>query len=156
MAKSYNNLFGLKSTGLRFFTVYGSWGRPDMAYYIFTQRILKDEKIEIFNFGKMERDFTYIDDIIAGIKSAIINNYNSEIFNLGNNKTEKITQMIKIIEKKLIIKVKVELKPMQLGDIKKTYADVNKAKLMLNYKPYTKFKNGMEIFIDWFCDYYKL
>jgi UDP-glucuronate 4-epimerase len=156
MARSYYNLFGLKSTGLRFFTVYGPWGRPDMAYFIFTKNISKNKPIEVFNSGDMIRDFTYVDDIIAGIKSAIINNYNSEIFNLGNNKTEKITQMIKIIENKLNIKAKVELKPMQLGDIKKTYADVNKAKLMLNYKPSTKFKNGMEIFIDWFCDYYKL
>ena len=155
MARSYNNLFGLKSTGLRFFTVYGPWGRPDMAYFIFTKRIFENKTIKLFNNGEMYRDFTYIDDIVYGIKSALKNNYDYEIFNLGNNKTEKITQMVKIIENKLSMKAKVELKPIQLGDIEKTYADIRKAKLMLDYSPKTKFENGLEKFIDWFCSYYK-
>ena len=155
MARSYNNLFGLKCTGLRFFTVYGPWGRPDMAYFIFTKRIFENKTINLFNNGEMYRDFTYIDDIVYGIKSALKNNYDYEIFNLGNNKAEKITQMVKIIENKLSIKAKVELKPIQLGDIEKTYADIRKAKLMLDYSPKTKFENGIEKFIDWFCSYYK-
>ena len=138
MARSFYNLFGLRSTGLRFFTVYGPWGRPDMAYYIFTKRISENKTINVFNNGDMLRDFTYIDDIVFGIKSAIKNNYDFEIFNLGNNRAEKITEMIKIIEDKLNMEARVKLKPMQLGDIKKTYADINKAQLMLNYYPSKK------------------
>ena len=156
MARSYYNLFGLKSTGLRFFTVYGPWGRPDMAYYIFTKKIFENKKIEVFNFGNNSRDFTYIDDIVQGITSAIKNNYNCEVFNLGNNDTIKVTKMIKIIEEKLNLKAKVKLKPMQMGDIKKTYADITKAKRMLDYKPITKLKSGMEEFINWFCSYSNL
>ena len=90
MAHSYNHLFGLKSTGLRFFTVYGPWGRPDMAMYIFAKKILKGEPISVYNYGKMKRDFTYIDDIVSGIISSIENNYNFEIFNLGNNNSEPL------------------------------------------------------------------
>ena len=156
MARSYYNLFGLKSTGLRFFTVYGPWGRPDMAYYIFTKKIFENKKIEIFNFGNNSRDFTYIDDIVQGIISAIKNNYDCEVFNLGNNETINITKMIKIIEDNLNLKAKVKLKPMQLGDVKKTYADITKAKRMLDYKPNTKLKIGMEEFINWFFNYKNL
>ena len=156
MARSYYNLFGLKSTGLRFFTVYGPWGRPDMAYYIFTKKIFENKKIEVFNFGNNSRDFTYIDDIVQGITSAIKNNYNCEVFNLGNNDTIKVTKMIKIIEEKLNLRAKIKLKPMQMGDIKKTYADITKAKRMLDYKPITKLKSGMEEFINWFCSYSNL
>ena len=156
MARSYYNLFGLKSTGLRFFTVYGPWGRPDMAYYIFTKKIFENKKIKVFNFGNNSRDFTYIDDIVQGITSAIKNNYNCEVFNLGNNDTIKVTKMIKIIEEKLNLRAKIKLKPMQMGDIKKTYADITKAKRMLDYKPITKLKSGMEEFINWFCSYSNL
>ena len=156
MARSYYNLFGLKSTGLRFFTVYGPWVRPDMAYYIFTKKIFENKKIEIFNFGNNSRDFTYIDDIVQGIISAIKNNYDCEVFNLGNNETINITKMIKIIEDNLNLKAKVKLKPMQLGDVKKTYADITKAKRMLDYKPNTKLKIGMEEFINWFFNYKNL
>ena len=156
MARSYYNLFGLKSTGLRFFTVYGPWGRPDMAYYIFTKNIIENKKIEVFNFGDNSRDFTYIDDIVQGIKSAIKKNYDCEIFNLGNNNTTKVTKMIKIIENKLNLKAKVKLQPMQKGDVKKTYADITKAKTMLGYKPITKLKSGMEDFINWFRYYNNL
>ena len=156
MARSYYNLFGLKSTGLRFFTVYGPWGRPDMAYYLFTKKIFENEVIDVYNFGDMSRDFTYIDDIVRGIKSAVKNNYDYEVFNLGNNRAERLTSMIKIIENNLCIKAKVNLKPMQLGDIKKTYANLDKAENMLNYKPTTKFEFGMKEFINWFYQYYNL
>ncbi len=156
MSRSYYNLFGLKSTGLRFFTVYGPWGRPDMAYYIFTKKIFENKKIELFNFGNNSRDFTYINDIVQGIISAIKNNYDCEVFNLGNNETVNVTEMIKIIEDKLNLKAKVKLKPMQLGDVKKTYADITKSKRMLDYKPNTKLKSGMEEFINWFCKYYNV
>ena len=156
MARSYYNLFGLKSTGLRFFTVYGPWGRPDMAYYIFTKKIFENKKIELFNFGNNSRDFTYIDDIVQGIISAMKNNYDCEVFNLGNNETVNVTEMIKIIEDKLDLKAKVKLKPMQKGDVIKTYADITKSKRMLNYKPNTKLKSGMEEFINWFCNYHNV
>ena len=153
MAKSYNNLFGLKSTGLRFFTVYGAWGRPDMAYYIFAEKILQNKKIKVFNYGKMERDFTYIDDIVFGIIMAIKENYNCEIFNLGNDKTVKVLDMVRIIEKNVGKKAKIEYLPMQLGDVEKTHADINKAKSMISYDPKTDFEQGFEMFIDWFLKY---
>ena len=127
-----------------------------MAYYIFTKKIFENKKIKVFNFGNNSRDFTYIDDIVPGITSAIKNNYNCEVFNLGNNDTIKVTKMIKIIEEKLNLKAKVKLKPMQMGDIKKTYADITKAKRMLDYNPITKLKSGMEEFINWFCSYSNL
>lgn len=156
MAKSYNNLFGLKSTGLRFFTVYGPWGRPDMAYYMFTKKILKNEKIEIFNFGDMERDFTHINDIIWGIKSSLIKNYDCEIFNLGNSKSEKILNMVNIIQTKLGKKAIIDFKSHQLGDVKKTYADISKANKMLSFKPKMNFKDGLEEFVDWYVAYNKI
>ena len=156
MARCYNNLFGLRSTGLRFFTVYGPWGRPDMAYYIFTKRISENKNIDVFNYGDMFRDFTFIDDIVYGINSAVKNNYDFEIFNLGNNRAEKITKMIKIIEDKLNIEARVSLKPMQLGDIKKTYADIKKAQLMLDYNPSKNLKSGLNDFIDWYSSYYSI
>ena len=156
MARCYNNLFGLRSTGLRFFTVYGPWGRPDMAYYIFTKKISENKNIDVFNSGDMFRDFTYIEDIVFGIKSAIKNNYNYEIFNLGNNKPEKITKMIEIIQNKLNKKAIVKMKPMQLGDVKKTYADIKKAQAMLAYNPSKDLKSGLGEFIDWYSSYYRL
>ena len=156
MARCYNNLFGLRSTGLRFFTVYGPWGRPDMAYYIFTKRISENKNINLFNHGDMFRDFTFIDDIVFGIKSAIKNNYNYEIFNLGNNRPEKITKMIKIIQDELDKKAIVKLKPMQLGDVKKTYADIKKAQAMLGYNPSKDLKSGLREFIDWYSSYHRL
>ena len=156
MARCYNNLFGLRSTGLRFFTVYGPWGRPDMAYYIFTKRISENKNINLFNYGDMFRDFTFIDDIVFGIKSAIKNNYNYEIFNLGNNRPEKITKMIKIIQDELDMKAIVKLKPMQLGDVKKTYADIKKAQSMLGYNPSKDLKSGLGEFIDWYSSYHRL
>ena len=92
MAYTYNSLYGIKSTGLRFFTVYGPWGRPDMAMYIFTKKILNNEPIDVFNFGDMQRDFTYIDDIVNGVRAALKKNYDYEVFNLGNNKVENLNK----------------------------------------------------------------
>ena len=132
-----------------------SMGKARYGIFHFYKKNFENKTINLFNNGEMYRDFTYIDDIVYGIKSALKNNYDYEIFNLGNNKAEKITQMVKIIENKLSIKAKVELKPIQLGDVEKTYADIRKAKLMLDYSPETKFENGIEKFIDWFCSYYK-
>ena len=114
MANSYSHLYGLNTTGLRFFTVYGPWGRPDMAMYIFAKKILNDEKLPVFNHGFMERDFTYIDDIISGILSSIKYNYHCEIFNLGNNRCEKLMDVISIIENNLNKKAKIEQKASNL------------------------------------------
>lgn len=156
MAYSYNHLFGLKSTGLRYFTVYGPWGRPDMAMFIFVNKILKNKKIEIFNYGKLERDFTYIDDIVDGTISAINNNYECEIFNLGNSKTHNISEVLKIIEKKLNKKANIVFKEAQLGDVVKTNADINYSLKKLNFRPKIPIKIGIERFIEWFRNYYNI
>tara|TARA_Y100000591_G_scaffold69382_1_gene57532 strand:+ start:1725 stop:2696 length:972 start_codon:yes stop_codon:yes gene_type:complete len=155
MAYSYNHLFGLKSTGLRFFTVYGPWGRPDMAMYIFAEKILKGEPISVFNNGRMKRDFTYIDDIINGIVSSIKNNYNFEIFNLGNNTCEPLMDVVSIIESKIGKSAIVNFEPIQLGDVVSTYADIEKSKIKLNYTPCTSIKEGIIKFLDWYLEYVK-
>jgi UDP-glucuronate 4-epimerase len=153
MAHSYNKLFNLNSTGLRFFTVYGPWGRPDMAMYIFADKILKKKPIQVFNKGVMKRDFTYIDDIITGIVSAIKNNYSLEIFNLGNSRSENLMDIVSILEKKLNTEAIIEYEGMQPGDVKKTFADIQKANEKLNYKPKVNIESGIENFIEWFLKY---
>lgn len=153
IAKAYSHLYNLNTTGLRFFTVYGPWGRPDMAYYSFTQKILNKEPIKVFNNGNMKRDFTYIDDIVRGIKSAINQNYQCEIFNLGNSKSEKLMNFINLIEKELNIKAIIDYLPMQAGDMHETYADISKSNKMLNYKPTKKIKDGIKEFVNWYKSY---
>ena len=153
MAHAYNHLFGLRSTGLRFFTVYGPWGRPDMAMYIFAEKISNGEPIEVFNNGNMKRDFTYIDDIVDGIISSIKMNYNYEIFNLGNSSSKPLLDVVSIIEKKIGKKAIINFKPMQLGDVKNTYADIEKSKKMLNFLPSTNLEVGLNKFLTWFIDY---
>ena len=153
MAKTYSHLYDINTTGLRFFTVYGPWGRPDMAMYIFTQKILNNEPIPVFNHGKMERDFTYIDDIIEGIKSAINKNYKCEIFNLGNNKSEDLMYMISLIERTLNQKASFNFFGMQPGDVSNTYADIEKAKKLLNFEPKTSINKGIPEFISWYKKY---
>lgn len=156
MAKTYAELYGLNSTGLRFFTVYGPWGRPDMAYYSFTEKILKNESIELYDNGEVERDFTYIADVVKGIKSALSKNYKYEIFNLGNSKCQKVLNLIRCIEKKLNKKATIVLKPMKLGDVKKTYANISKSEEMLDYNPRVNINTGIGYFLDWYKDYYKI
>jgi len=151
---SYFHLYNLKSTGLRFFTVYGPWGRPDMAMFIFTKRILENKPIEVYNNGKMKRDFTYIDDIIMGIRSAIEKNYDYEIFNLGNNKSENLMDMISIIEQELDMKAIIDYKKLQPGDVVETLSDITKSKEMLNYNPSISIRKGIPKFIDWYKSYY--
>ena len=155
MAFSYNNLFNLRSTGLRFFTVYGPWGRPDMAMYIFAKKILENKPIQIFNYGKMQRDFTYINDIVNGIISAITNNYKCEIFNLGNNKSEDLMDVLSIIENKLDKKAIIEFEKMQPGDVNKTFADIDKAKKKLGFSPKVDVEEGIDKFISWYLNYSK-
>ena len=156
IASTYSHLYGLNTTGLRFFTVYGPWGRPDMAYYIFTTNIINKKAISVFNNGKMKRDFTYIDDIISGLRAAIDKNYRCEIFNLGNNKSENLMNFINLIESELKIKAEIKFKPMQPGDVKETYAEISKSTNMLSYNPKISIEDGMKKFIVWYKKYYKL
>jgi len=153
MAHSYSHLFGLHTTGLRYFTVYGPWGRPDMAYYIFADKISKGEPISVFNHGKMERDFTYIDDIITGTRVAIDKNYPCEVFNLGNNNSEDLMEMVGLIESEIGKKAEIQFEGMQPGDVKRTFADIEHSKQKLNYMPTTKIVEGIRKFIEWYLTY---
>ena len=150
VAHAYSHLYGVKTIGLRFFTVYGPWGRPDMAYFSFTKKIIEGRKIEVFNHGNMQRDFTYIDDIVDGIRNAVEKDFNFEIFNLGNSKSEDLMTMIRIIEKELNINAKIVFKDMQAGDVFKTYADIKKSSKMLEFKPKVSLQVGLKRTIDWY------
>ncbi len=174
IAHTYSHLYNLPSTGLRFFTVYGPWGRPDMAYYIFTSKILKGEPIKIFNHGKMLRDFTYIDDVTnviskiihkipkSNIKFDLSNPVPSKswapfkIFNVGNSNPMELITFIKIIENKLGLKAKKELLSMQLGDVEATSSDLGLIDEWVGFKPETSIEKGIEIFINWYKDYYNI
>ena len=156
IAYTYSHLFGLRTTGLRFFTVYGPWGRPDMAIYLFTEKIYKGEPIMVFNNGNMERDFTYIDDIVNGIRKAIEGNYECDIFNLGNNHSENLMDMIKVIEANLDIDAKLHFKDIQLGDVEKTFANIDYAKDKLSYSPKISIYDGIPKFIRWYKSYKKI
>jgi len=156
IAHSYSNLYDLNTTGLRFFTVYGPWGRPDMAMFIFTNKILMGEPIPVFNNGNMKRDFTYISDIVSGTISAIDKNYKCELFNLGNNKSEELMYMIKLIEKYLGRKAIIDYKPMQPGDVPNSFADIDKSIKKLNFKPKINIDIGIKKFISWYKMYYKI
>ncbi len=150
MAKVYSHLYGLKTTGLRFFSVYGPWGRPDMAIYIFVRKILNGETISVYNNGNMKRDFTYIEDIIEGTKSALIKNYDCEVFNLGNSHLEPLMHLIALIEKTLGKKAKVNFEEMQSGDVKVNMANIDYARNKLDYNPKTPLLLGLPKFIDWY------
>lgn len=153
MAHSYHHLFGIRAIGLRFFTVYGSWGRPDMAYYSFADAIMKGKPIDIYNHGKMKRDFTYIDDIIAGTVAAMNYDGNFEVFNLGNNCSEELMYLVHLLEKNLNKKAIIKSLPMQKGDVVATYADISQSAVKLNFSPKTNLENGIEKFVSWYKDY---
>jgi UDP-glucuronate 4-epimerase len=155
MALSYHNLFDIPVTGLRFFTVYGPWGRPDMAYYHFAKLISEDKPIQVFNQGKMKRDFTYIDDVIQGILAAIDLGAPCELFNLGNHRPIELLHMIELLEHALNKKAIKEFHPMQPGEVLETYADIDKSTRLLNFKPTTQFEEGIVQFVDWFKTYHK-
>ena len=159
MAHTYGHLYDFKTTGLRFFTVYGPWGRPDMAYYLFANAISNYQPIKVFNNGEMERDFTYIDDIVHGvtkiIESDIEERSHYKIYNIGNNKTESLTDFIATIEKAIGKKAIKEMFPMQPGDVPKTYADIDALISDYNYSPKTDIKIGLEKFIKWYKNYTK-
>jgi len=155
IANTYSHLYGLHTTGLRFFTVYGPWGRPDMAMFLFTDKILRDEPIQVFNHGNMKRDFTYIDDIIAGTRSAINKNYKCEVFNLGNHRSEQLMDVVSLIEQNLGKKAEIEFLPMQPGDVPESFADIKKSEEMLGYKPTTNVDVGIRKFVDWYKEILK-
>ena len=154
MAHTYGHLYGFKTTGLRFFTVYGPWGRPDMAYYLFAEAISNDKPIKVFNNGNMERDFTYIDDIVNGVTKIIEKNIDSrehyKIYNIGNNKTESLQNFITTIEEALGKESIKEMYPMQQGDVPRTFADVDKLIKDYGYQPKTIIKEGITKFIKWY------
>jgi UDP-glucuronate 4-epimerase len=174
MAHTYSHLYDLPTTGLRFFTVYGPWGRPDMALFSFTKAILAGEKIQVFNYGKHRRDFTYIDDIVEGVirvlrKTPISNlGWDSDspdpgsskapwrVYNIGNNKPVELLDYIKAIEDSLKIKAEKELLPLQPGDVPDTFADVTELINDFDFKPKTSVEQGVRNFIDWYKEYHHL
>lgn len=156
MAYSYHHLYQIPMAGLRFFTVYGPWGRPDMAYFNFTEKILKNETINVYNKGYMKRDFTYIDDIVDGVISSLKRNYPFEIFNLGNNTPVNLLDFIGIIERKLGKEAKKNMLPMQQGDMYETYAEISKSKNMLGFNPRVSIEEGLTKFVKWYKKYYDL
>jgi UDP-glucuronate 4-epimerase len=155
---TYAHLYGLKLTGLRFFTVYGPWGRPDMAPMLFARAILKGEPIRVFNNGEMWRDFTFIDDIVGGVLAAFDHPPESlpphRIYNLGNNKSEKLTDFIAALESALGREAAKTFEPMQAGDVEKTYADIEKSRRDLGYAPTTPISQGVPKFVEWYRDFY--
>lgn len=163
MAYSYSKLYGIPVTGLRFFTVYGPYGRPDMACYKFAKKMVKGETIQIYNNGDMYRDFTYIDDIVEGIERLLCNpqvedeqGARYKVYNIGNNNPEKLMDFIAVLEKKLGIEAKKEYLPMQPGDVYRTYADITDLERDFDFKPGTSMEEGIGRFAEWFKEYYNL
>ncbi|WP_225036351.1 NAD-dependent epimerase [Winogradskyella sp. SM1960] len=162
MAHTYSHLFKVPTTGLRFFTVYGPWGRPDMAMFLFTDAIVNDRPIKVFNHGNMERDFTYIDDIVEGVVRIIEKSSAKrvetkdfyKIYNIGNNNSVKLLDFIKEIELNLGKNATKDMMEMQPGDVERTWADVDELIKDYDYKPNTSIKVGVKSFVDWFKDYY--
>lgn len=157
MAYTYNHLYGFKTTGLRFFTVYGPWGRPDMAMFLFTDAIINNRPIKVFNEGDLERDFTYIDDIVEGVYQVVKNSKNKKdykLYNIGNSKPVRLLDFINEIEMRLKIPAKKEMLPMQPGDVQRTWADVDMLRKDYNYIPNTSIEEGIEKFVIWFKKYY--
>ena len=174
MAHTYSHLFGVPTIGLRFFTVYGPWGRPDMALFLFTKAILAGEPIQVFNHGRMERDFTYVDDIVGGIERMVSHphmkgegwdpdspdpSFSSapyKLHNIGNSSPVKLTSFIEAIEKALGKKADWKMMPIQAGDVEKTWADVSSLQRDYNYNPGTPVETGIQRFIEWYREYYKV
>lgn len=163
ISHSYAHLYDLPQTGMRFFTVYGPWGRPDMALFIFTKAICEGRKLPVFNHGKMKRDFTYVDDIIDGVLAALDappvregKNAPCRVLNIGNTRSENLMDFIHLIEDELGKKAELELLPMQPGDIAETFADVEETTRLTGFKPKTTIHEGVPKFVDWYKEYYKV
>ncbi|MBI5139843.1 MAG: GDP-mannose 4,6-dehydratase [Candidatus Vogelbacteria bacterium] len=154
VAHVYKHLYGINAIGLRFFTVYGPWGRPDMAYFAFTRAILADKPIKVYNHGNMKRDFTYVNDIVGGVLAALEYSGQCEIFNLGNDRTVSLEDFIAYLEKYLGRQAIKQMLPIQPGDIPETWADIDSAKKELGYQPKTDIKQGLELFVNWFKNDY--
>ena len=157
MSQSYAKLYGFPQTGLRFFTVYGPWGRPDMAYFSFTRKILAGEPIEVYGEGKMARDFTYIDDIVDGILGALDHPpapHSNRILNIGDSRPVGLMDMISTLEAALGIEAKKIMRPMQPGDVTSTYADVSKLHALTGYAPKVMLEDGLKRFASWYRDFY--
>jgi UDP-glucuronate 4-epimerase len=155
LAHVYSHIHGLPTTGLRFFTVYGPWGRPDMALFDFTRAIFAGETIKVYNFGNMTRNFTYIDDIVSGILTCLNADLACTVMNIGGDKEEKLTRFIEVIEKNVGKIAKKKLMPMQPGDVPSTVADIKKLR-KLGWKPTTRIDRGIKNFVDWYRQYYKV
>lgn len=163
MAHTYSHLFGFPTTGLRFFTVYGPWGRPDMAPILFASAISNHRPIKVFNHGKMQRDFTYVDDIVEGVVRVLMADPKSrkdkeeryKLYNIGNNKTVQLMDFISEMEKNLGQKAEKNMMPMQPGDVERTWANVDGLIKDFNYSPNTKIEDGVKAFVDWYKNYYK-
>jgi len=154
IAHVYAHLYQLPCTGMRFFTVYGPYGRPDMALFIFTRNILAGKPIEVYNFGNMKRDFTYIDDIVAGLRSALDKPFAYEVFNLGNHRSENLMDFIHLIEEFSGRKAQINYLPIQPGDVPETYADITDTTAKLGFQPTTNIREGVKLFLDWYFEYY--
>lgn len=163
MAYTYSHLYGIPATGLRFFTVYGPYGRPDMAYFKFTNKIVCHELIQIYNHGDMKRDFTYIDDIVNGMMAMLEHppvkdgqGVQHKVYNIGNNHPEDLLYFVETLERLLGIEAKKEFLPMQPGDVYQTYADVSALERDFGYKPSTSLDEGLERFVQWYKEYYRM
>jgi UDP-glucuronate 4-epimerase len=174
MAHSYSHLYGMATTGLRFFTVYGPWGRPDMAYFLFTKKILAGEAIDVYNYGNCQRDFTYIDDIVEGVIRVLdhVPQANSDwdrsqpdpassyapyrVYNIGNNEPVELMHYIEVLEGHLGRKAEKNLLPLQDGDVPATFANVDDLMRDVNYKPDTSVEQGLQKFVEWYLDYYQV
>lgn len=174
LAHSYASMYGLPCSGLRFFTVYGPWGRPDMAYFKFTKAIYEGKSIDVYNHGKMRRDFTYIDDIVEGISRLVLlppkgddtwsgNNPDPasskapyRLYNIGNNNPEDLMEFIELLQEEVGLKVALNMLPMQVGDVESTYANTDDLAKITGFKPYTPLKVGLSRFVRWYREYYKM
>jgi UDP-glucuronate 4-epimerase len=162
MAYTYSHLYQIPITGLRFFTVYGPWGRPDMAYFTFTKNILEGKPIQVYEKGELWRDFTFIDDIVEGVKRVSlcffpeIEMIKHRIFNIGNHNPVKVIQFIEILEELIGKKAIINFFPMQAGDVYKTYADVEALSQLIDFKPDTDLRTGLSIFVNWYREYYSM
>ena len=174
MAHTYSSLYDLPTTGLRFFTVYGPWGRPDMALFLFTKAIIESKPIDVYNNGKMKRDFTYVDDIVKGIIKLLPkapkgdSSWDGEhpdpatsfapyrVFNIGNNKPVELLKFIEVLEEKIGKKVIKNFMPIQPGDVPETFADIDALEKEIGFRPSTSIEEGIEKFVDWYMDYYRV
>ena len=154
IAHAYSHLYQIPCTGLRYFTVYGPWGRPDMALFLFTDAILKGMPINVYNYGRMKRDFTYIDDIIEGTIAALNRPVPYEVFNLGNSDSVHLLDFIRILEEELGQEAEKNMMPMQPGDVAETAADIQKSRKLLGFNPKTSLREGIKKFVAWYRQYY--